>query len=194
MGAAAGVGADQHTATAVLGKLGQGQSGGVDVVGGGVGPGIARAQHDGQWFTGSAGAVVGEGRHRVKAEGLLPGWCGLLFVGVGDDDGGVDVQRDQFALCAGRIMPGQGPGPLTGGGTGYADGLQRPHRVGGQSVDQPRDGGIGGHGAEQLGLSAQHRDVGQAVPAQRQSDSQISDDLAGIVDRPRRPPPLQPIR
>lgn len=51
--------------------------------------------------------------------------------------------------------------------------------------------GVGGDRAEQLRLSAQHRDVGQAVPTQCQRESQIGDDLARVVYRPGRPPPLQ---
>ena len=43
MGAAAGVGADQHPAAQAAGQLGERQPGHLDVVGGGIGPGVARA-------------------------------------------------------------------------------------------------------------------------------------------------------
>ena len=40
----------------------------------------------------------------------------------------------------------------------------------------------------------QHRDVGQAVPAQGERGSQVRDNLARIVDRPRHPPPGKALR
>src|SRR5690606_10856353 len=106
MGAAAGVGADQYLSAALLGELGQGKPGGVDVIGGGVGPGVSGSQQQGQGFAGAVLAVVGEDRHRVEAEGLLPGRGGVLFVGVGNDDGGVDVDRDQLAVGSGCVAAG----------------------------------------------------------------------------------------
>jgi hypothetical protein len=51
MGAAAGVSPDQHPAPQVLRQLGEGEPDGADVVGGGVGPGVPRPQHDGQRLT-----------------------------------------------------------------------------------------------------------------------------------------------
>ena len=60
--------------------------------------------------------------------------------------------------------------------------------------DQPGDHRVGGHRPGQLRLGAQHRDIGQAVTAQRQRHGQVSDDLPGVMHRPRRPPPGQPVR
>jgi Phage integrase family len=42
-------------------------------------------------------------------------------------------------------------------------------------------------GSREFRLLPQHRDVGQAAPAQRERGSQVRDDLARVVDRPRRP-------
>jgi mannose-6-phosphate isomerase-like protein (cupin superfamily) len=79
VGAAAGIGADQHPAPQPAGQLGQGQPGGLDVVAGGVRPGVAGPQHDGQRLP-AAVAVVGEAGQRVEAPGLLPRGSGLFLV------------------------------------------------------------------------------------------------------------------
>ncbi len=53
-------GTDQHPAPQVPGHLGQGQLGDLDVVGRGVGPGVARPEQDRQRFPGAVLAMVGE--------------------------------------------------------------------------------------------------------------------------------------
>ena len=83
-----------------------------------------------------------------------------------DHDRGIDVDRDQPPVRAGRPVRGQRPGPLVGRGTGFADGPQRPGRVRAQGVDQPWAG-------------SRCRNISQAVPAQRQRYRQISNDLPG---------------
>ena len=98
----------------VPGQLRQREPGRLDVVGGGVRPGAPRPQHDGQRLPVPVGAVVGEGGHRVEAERLLPGRRGLLLLGVGDHDGGVQVDGDQPAVRARRGVAGQRPRPLPG--------------------------------------------------------------------------------
>ena len=67
MGAAAGVGADEHLTAQVAGQLGQGEPGGFDVVGCGVRPGVPGAQQDGQRLAGAFGAVISEDGQRVMA-------------------------------------------------------------------------------------------------------------------------------
>jgi hypothetical protein len=126
VGAAAGVGADQHLMTTVAGQLSQGEAGGGDVVVRGVGAGVSRPQHDGQWLAGAAFSVIGEDCHRVEAEGFLPGRSCLLLVGVGYEDGGVDVEGDQFAVGAGCGGSGQHPGACSCGGAGSANSFQCP--------------------------------------------------------------------
>ena len=68
---------------------------------------------------------------------------------------------------------------------------QRPRRVRGQRADQPGDHRVRGHRPGQLRLGPQHRDIGQAVPAQRQRHGQVGQDFPRVVHRPRRPPPGQ---
>ena len=58
-------------------------------------------------------------------------------------------------------------------------------------ADQPGYHRIGRHRPSQIRLPAQHRDIGQAVPAQRQRGGQVRHDLARVMHRPRRPPRLQ---
>ena len=53
-----------------------------DVVGGGVGTGVAAAQPGGEELAG----VVAERQHRVIPEGPLEGGCGLLLLRMRDHD------------------------------------------------------------------------------------------------------------
>ena len=73
-----GVGAHQYRTTPVLvgfaqvcGQLRQRGVEHFDVVGGGVGAGVARAQQPGQRLPGTAGAVIGVAQQRVKAKGFF---------------------------------------------------------------------------------------------------------------------------
>ncbi|MEY9834792.1 hypothetical protein ABH941_000003 [Streptacidiphilus sp. EB103A] len=121
-GAARAVGADEDLgAVAVgVGGLGQGVVQDGDVVGGGVGAGVARSKEAGQGFAG----VVQEARQWVVAEAVLVGGGDLFFLGVAGDQGGVEVQdqaRQVVAGGAGRGYWGSGlgglhPGGLAGGG------------------------------------------------------------------------------
>ena len=61
-------------------------------------------------------------------------------------------------------------------------------------ADQPGHHRVRRDRPGQVRLLAQHRDVGQAVPAQRDRRGQVRDDLARVVHRPRRPPPGQALR
>lgn len=56
----------------------------------------------------------------------------------------------------------------------------------GEGVDQAGDGRVGGDR-----LTPQHGDIREAVPAQRDRQSEVQEDLAGIVDGPRLPPRSQ---
>jgi hypothetical protein len=66
--AAAGIGADQNLAAQ---ELREREPGRLDMVGGGVRPGIAGPEHDGQRLPVAGFAVVGPGGHGVMTEGLL---------------------------------------------------------------------------------------------------------------------------
>ena len=71
------------------------------------------------------------------------------------------------------------------------DRLHRPRRIRRQRGDQPRHHRVRRYRPGQLRLGAQHRNIRQAVPAQRQRHHQISNDLPRVMHRPARPPPLQ---
>jgi hypothetical protein len=58
-------------------------------------------------------------------------------------------------------------------------------------VDQAGDGRVGGDRAEDGRLAPQRGDIGEAVSAQRDRQSEVQEDLAGIVDGPRLPPRSQ---
>jgi hypothetical protein len=70
VGAAPGVRADQRPAPQAAGQLGQGQPGGLDVVGGGVRAGVPGSEHDREGLPVPGGPVVGPGGHRVEPERL----------------------------------------------------------------------------------------------------------------------------
>lgn len=82
MGAASGIGADQSLPASpqALGELGQGESGGFDVIARGVC--VAGPQQRGGRLTGTGLAVVDERDERTMAERLLPGPSGILLLGV----------------------------------------------------------------------------------------------------------------
>ena len=111
----------------------------------------------------------------MEAEGALPGGCGVLLLGVGDDDGGVEVQ-DQ-AVRPHPVSPGLSPsgGPRPPQGT-------EPCTL--QAIDHPPGGGVAGHPAEEVGMVAQDAEVGEAVAAVRQHHREIADHDPGVVLAP----------
>ncbi len=79
----------------------------------------------------------------------------VFFVGVGGDEGGIDVDDQWFLFVDGVIRccgAGGGPGVGAGGGAGPSDGSESGIGVGGQHTDQAGDGRIGRHRTEQFGL------------------------------------------
>jgi hypothetical protein len=98
-----------------------------DVVGGGIGAGVARPQQSGQGFAGRGLPAEGRGsvqeaQQWVVAEASLVCGCCLLFFGVAGHQGGVEVQdqagqvaptgagREYAALGLGGLQPGDVPG------------------------------------------------------------------------------------
>ena len=151
-------------------------------------------QQPGQRLTGSAGAVVDEREHRVEPEPALEGRGRVLLLRVRTDQGGVEIDHDLALLPSanGRAVR---PDPWPG--------LRRARHGSPRSPPPGRSArasisrltvGIRGHRPEQLGLGADHADVGQAVPTQRDRDRQIQHRLARVMDRPSRPPRRQPRR
>jgi hypothetical protein len=127
----------------------------------------------------------------MEAEAALERRGGLLLLRVRGHQRGVHVDHQRPArvgLVVGGVLTGQRPGPRAGGGAGGVDRGQRRGGVGGEGVDQPGHRGIGGDRAEDFRRGAQLGEVGQAVPANRQADRQIQQDLARIVPGQRPPP------
>jgi hypothetical protein len=149
MGGAAGVGADQQRLVAGgLGELREGQVDHLDVVGGGVGAGVARPQDAGQGLAGAIAAVQ-EGDQRVEAEAALVGPSRALLVGVGVQQRAVHIHHQQ-ALDV-RAHP---PGRCSGVGTPSAQ-AGKPVGVAGDLLNHPPRRWRGGNRAEQPWLVAQ---------------------------------------
>jgi hypothetical protein len=87
------------------------------------------------------------------------------------------------AACRSGQRPPPGPhrGPRLG--TGRPDRRQHGRNLGGEGADQPRHRRIAGHRTEDPWLGADHREVGQAVPTERDRGRHITHDLPRIVDR-----------
>jgi hypothetical protein len=112
----------------------------VDVVGGGVGPGVPRAQQHRRWFPGTGLAVVDERPQRVEAKPLLECRPGLFLLRMGRDQGRVQV-HDQRVLhrhrMIGRVPTRERPRPTTREGPGPVDRREHPVGVVGEPVDGP---------------------------------------------------------
>lgn len=199
VGAAGGIGTDEHLAAGtppgtVAGQLAQRIADEGDVVGGGVGAGVPRAQQEGEGFPAALSAVVDEGAQRVESVSALERRSRPLLVGVRSHQRGIHID-DQRRLGAGGVvwgvLTGQRPCPRAGRGPGRIDRPQRRGSLSRQSVDRARDRRVGGHRSVEVGFGAQQRDVRQGVPAQRQAQRQVGDDLGRIVHRQRLTPRRQ---
>ena len=117
-----------------------------DVVGGGVGAGVARSQQPGQRFPAGDLGAVQKHQQRVMAPGLLPGRGRfLLAMGVIDGDGGIDIQVQPLVRVGCRTRR---PRHLPGVGTCSPDTGQM-RRVD-PGVDQPPHRGRGRRGTEDM--------------------------------------------
>jgi hypothetical protein len=116
VGTPADVGAGEDRAMEVcLGQLLEGELQHLEVIGCGVGGGVAGAKDAGQGLAG-LGEVT---EQRVKAEAALVGAGGTLLLGIGGEQAGVDVE-DQL-LGAGPGIPSTPQGPCPG----HADRFQQ---------------------------------------------------------------------
>lgn len=192
MGTAGGVGADQGAPAApeLPRQLGQCHTGDLDVVGGAVAARPARPQQPRDRLSGAAASVVDEGHEPVVAVCLLPGPSGVLLVGVGQHQHAVDV-HDHLPVGVRSLGPGQLPDPVTDFGPCGADGGQCPRARCGERVDQSGNSRVGGYRPEDGRFGPQHRDIGQAVPAQGGRQREVHQDLARVVHRPRLAPRRQ---
>ena len=85
-----------------------------DVIGGGVRPGVAGAEHPGQRLPGGDLGPVQETQQRVKPEGVLPGRRRVFLLAVRDADRGIEVQPQlarQVRSRPGRPRRGSGLRP-----------------------------------------------------------------------------------
>jgi hypothetical protein len=157
------------------------------VVGGRVGARVAGSEEGGDRLSGSAGPMVDEGRKRVVSVGFLPGRGRVLFVGVCAHKDTVEVDGDLTVGVRG-VVACQRPDPVADFGPSGPNGLQSPPAGSGKSVDQTGDGRVGSNRTEDGRLAPQHRDVREAVPAERDRQGHVQQDLARIVEGPRFPP------
>ena len=167
MGRPGGVGADHDgLVTSGRGELRQGEVDHLDVVGDGVGAGVAGPQDAGQRLAGAVAAVQAAPQ-RVEPEAALVGPGRALLVGVRGHQGGVHIHQQQ-PVDVGAGLPRPRP-CLRPGGTQPG---QAP-LVAGDPLEHPPGGRGGRHLAEQLRLVTQHRQVAQAVPAVSQHHHKI---------------------
>jgi hypothetical protein len=146
------------------------------VVGGVVGGGVAGPQQTSQRLA-AAVAAVQVGQQRVEPEGVLVGaGRALLAVGVGKQQGGVEVQD----------RPPGWPGPCTPGTRAgvRAGGPQRSQAVlvlQGDGFQRSPGGWDRGHWPKQAVAASQQPQVTEAVAAIGEHDDQITQDLGWLV-------------
>jgi hypothetical protein len=90
-------------------ELGQGVAQHGDVVGDGVGPGVAPPQQNRQRLPGALGSVVEERAQRMEAEPALERWGGLLLLRVRGHQRGIHVDHQRIggaAAVVGRLVAG----------------------------------------------------------------------------------------
>jgi len=139
-----------------------------DVVGGGVGAGIAGAQHAGERL-----AARGlEAEQRMEAEAALVGAGGALLLGVRREQGGVNVE-DEASRVAG-VAPGAGAGR----GAGLPD--LRQHLLI-EALQAAVGGSLRGDRPEKHLLIAQGSEVGQAVATVGEHHGEVAGHASGLV-------------
>jgi hypothetical protein len=156
-------------------QLRQGQVQDLEVVGGGVGPGVAGAQDPRQGL----GGVVQPGAEGEEPVPLFVGGSCVLLVGMGIEQGGVKVQRHVATLGDG--VETRFPHGRTHPGAGLADGGEQGVVDG---VDHPERGGDRGDGSEDVCLQAQAEQIGQGIPPAGDGHRQVRDHLAGVMASP----------
>jgi len=163
----------------------------LDVVGSGVGAGVAGPQLDREHL----GGVVAPHAERVEAERLLERRGSLVLLAVRGDQGGVDVEHDHLAEVALGDLRGRHPaGQLLELSPDVAADL-RPrrrdpfHRGRGQLVQRPPHRRRRCHRSQHAGLVPQHVDVGDRLTTVSEHHRDIDQHPATVVDRSERPTP-----
>jgi hypothetical protein len=186
VGGPGGVGAHHDgLVTGSRGQLRQGEVDHVDVVGDGVGAGVAGPQDAGQRLAGAVAAVQAA-HQRVEPEAALVGPGRALLVGVRGHQGGVHVHQQQ-PIHVGAGLPRPCPGLRPGG--------PQPGQavfVAGDSLDHPPGGRGGRYLAEQRRLVAQHRKIRKAVPAVGQHHHKVAQHASGPMPMPPGLPATRP--
>jgi hypothetical protein len=145
----------------------------VDVVGRGVGAGVARAQHAGQRLAG----LIQIGQQRVKPEAALERARRAVLVGVRRDQRRVDVDDDPLGPSAGvpRVLARP-----------RASGPQRVEQapVAGDPIDDPKRRSVRRDLAEQRLLVADRAQIRKAVAPIGEHHRQVAHHPAGIVPAP----------
>lgn len=147
--AGVGTGQDLHPRCG-LGQLLQGLLQHGDVIGRGVGAGVAWPQDGSQRLA----ALVQVAGQRMEAEPSLEVPRRSLLLGVGRDQRGVEVEGDPFQRCSLRLRP------LARLSTRLS---QDPQPLGSDRLDDPPGSRRRRHLAEQVGLLAQNAQVRQGL-------------------------------
>lgn len=92
--------------------------------------------------------------------------------------------HDHLPVRVRRRITDQLPDVLAHFGLGHAKRGQNPLPSCGQSTDQAGDRRVGGHRPEYGWLRPQHAHIGEAVPGQRDRESDVQEDLPRVVDGP----------
>jgi hypothetical protein len=103
---------------------------------------------------------------------------------VSGQQGRVEVDDDREGRRSpgpGGLVAGQFPGPGPRRGARGGDRFDRATRIGAEFRQQPGDHRVGGDRPIDAGLRADQGEVREAVPAQRDRDGQVRDDLAWAV-------------
>jgi len=177
-----------------LGQLRQRGLGDGDVVGGGVGAGVAWTQMSHQRLTSPGWAVVAEGEQGMEPEASLERRCRVLLVRMCGDQAGIQINHQRglnTRLVVRGVHPGQVPHPCSGLLPCRGDGVQGLVSILSQHSDQSGHGRIGSHASVDAGLGTQHGDIAEGFPTQDQTDHQIADDLSRIMHRQGFTPPTQ---
>ncbi len=168
------VGAHQDRGRLVLAHLARQLSARVhehaDVIGGGVGGGVAGVQDTCERLAG--GVQIAE--QRVKAEAARVGGGDALLLRVRGHQGGVDVEDDLVRARTRR------PGARSGARSGRSDAIEV---LGVDRGDHTPGGRVRGDCAVQIDLIAQRPQVRQAVAAVGEHHRQVAQDPPGIVGR-----------
>ena len=161
-----------RSGSSIVGEAGQRHVQHPDVIGGGVGAGVARTQQPRQRLpTGHVGTVQ-EAEQGMEPEGLLPGRGGVLLLTVRHGDGGVEVQpqlpAQRAEVGAGTGGPRPGPGRRPRGTDPGQVSLVDP-------VQHPPRGRHRRHRPEQVLPITQHRDPADRIGAVGDRDRQVGE-------------------